>query len=359
VETGTSGYSSPAYLHITGIIGIIIGQKLHLSTYLMYQLGRGLSGLLFILLLYYAIKWIPFGKGTVIVLALLPTTLQQANSFSYDAIIISMSILFIAKIMNLVYQKDWITWKDMVFLGVFGMLLSIPKGGSYLPLICLVLLIPKEKIRWKYSARWYQAGLMLSAFISFFITNAYSLIRVKNEMKQGIQIEWSKGAPGYTLTDLFQQPFEILKVMLNSFWVKGGEWVESLIGGKLGWFEIEIGRDLLLLFTVVILFSLFRTKENEKKYNFTFKTYLPCLVVFLLSMGIFMVIMLVQNTPLDESIVLGIQGRYFTPVILLTVLTLPFQNIFLQKDNTRGLVEAMWVLQVLTISRIFLFIMIR
>lgn len=48
---------------------------------MLYLLGRLMNLLAFIAAAYYAIKRIPFGKGIVMVWALLPITLQQVCSF--------------------------------------------------------------------------------------------------------------------------------------------------------------------------------------------------------------------------------------------------------------------------------------
>ncbi len=178
-------------------------------------------------------------------------------------------------------------------------------------------------------------------------------------MESGIQIAWSDGRPGYTLHEVFVHPVEYIKILLNSVWVKGGEWVESFVGGELGWFDLHIGKEMFLLFAIIFLLSILRTEEESKQYEFSWRKYLPYVLLFIMSVGLFMTIMMIQNTPAENDIIIGIQGRYFTPVILLLVLTVPIKNIILKKDNSRRLTEIIWILQVIVINRIFLQIITR
>lgn len=359
VETDTYGYSTAKYLHFAGTMGIVLGQKLHLSTYLMYALGRIFNGMLFIMMIYWAIKKIPFGKKLIMVLALLPTTLQQANSFSYDSLIIGMSILFIAQIISIIYEDRPIKKHEIALLTLLSPLLALPKGGCYLPLIFLVLLIPSNKFVWRGSGVLYKIIPLIMGIGGFLIFNVSALQRVSEEAEGGIQIAWNNGTPGYTLQDVFFQPVEYIKILLNSVWVKGGEWVESFVGGNLGWFELHIGKEIFLLFAVVLFLSILRTEEENRQYEFPWKKYVPYALVFLMSAGIFMTIMLIQNTPSGSDIVIGIQGRYFIPIVLLLVLTVPIKNIMLKKDNSKYIIELVWILQMIVINRVFLQIMTR
>lgn len=359
VETDTYGYSTMKYLHFAGAMGIMLGQYLHLSTYLMYALGRMFNGIIFIILVYWGIKKIPFGKKTLMMLALLPTTLQQANSFSYDSLLIGMSILFIAQIISIIYQNKTVRRHELALLMILSLLLALPKGGCYLPLVFLMLLIPNEKFQWKRPRIIYKIIPIIITIGGFLLFNAGALLRISEEMESGIQIAWSDGRPGYTLHEVFVHPVEYIKILLNSVWVKGGEWVESFVGGELGWFDLHIGKEMFLLFAIIFLLSILRTEEESKQYEFSWRKYLPYVLLFIMSVGLFMTIMMIQNTPAENDIIIGIQGRYFTPVILLLVLTVPIKNIILKKDNSRRLTEIIWILQVIVINRIFLQIITR
>lgn len=359
VEAETKGYSTSRYLHAAGAFGIIAGRKLHFSTSLTFQLGRILNGSIFIIMIYWAIKRIPFGKKLVAVLALLPMTLQQANSFSYDSMINGAAILLIAEIMYLKYECEKIKSTDLLVVSICSLILAMPKGGSYLPLTFLILLVPKEKFQWKFPSWIYKILPLIFSVAGFLTVNTAAIFRISQEMETGIQIAWNNGTPGYTISDILFHPVEFLKIIFQSFWYKGGEYAESIIGGKLGWFEINIGQEVVILFAVVIVLAVVRAESENSKYKFCMKDYIWPFACFLVSMGLFMTIMFIQNTPVDSEIIIGVQGRYFTPIILLLFLTLPFKNIALKTENRGNLLEAVWMLQIITVSRVFLHIMLR
>ena len=74
-----------------------MGRILGLSAMLTFQLGRIFNLLVFILLIRLAIGVTPYWKNLFGALGLLPITLQQAASASYDAIINGLVFLSIAK----------------------------------------------------------------------------------------------------------------------------------------------------------------------------------------------------------------------------------------------------------------------
>lgn len=114
---------------------------------MLYLLGRLMNLLAFIAAAYYAIKRIPFGKGIVMVWALLPITLQQVCSFSYDSQLFALCILVIATTMSAVYGQETNRRSKLVnnIVMVLSSLLLLPcKGFSLLPLVVLpLMLIPR------------------------------------------------------------------------------------------------------------------------------------------------------------------------------------------------------------------------
>ena len=86
----------PGIVYLPAALGISVGRILGLSAMLTFQLGRIFNLLVFILLIRLAIGVTPYWKNLFGALGLLPITLQQAASASYDAIINGLIFLFIA-----------------------------------------------------------------------------------------------------------------------------------------------------------------------------------------------------------------------------------------------------------------------
>lgn len=108
--------------------------------------GARIGNIIFsILILFLAIKIIPYGKKILILLSFLPVAAAGYASMSPDAMTISVSYLFISYILKLTNEKDKkIKWKDKLILGILAIVVSLCKI-VYLPLVGLILLLPKNK----------------------------------------------------------------------------------------------------------------------------------------------------------------------------------------------------------------------
>ena len=87
----TSLYSVVSY--IPQVIGIFIGKTLNLPIYITAYLGRISNFIIWTLLVYYAIKIVPYCKKIILFIALMPITLQEAVSLSPDAFTFSTALL--------------------------------------------------------------------------------------------------------------------------------------------------------------------------------------------------------------------------------------------------------------------------
>ena len=68
--------------YISQAVGLNIGRLLHLSPLMNFYLARLLNLLVAILIIYWAIRIIPFGKTILLLMALLPMTVQQLSSLN-------------------------------------------------------------------------------------------------------------------------------------------------------------------------------------------------------------------------------------------------------------------------------------
>ena len=83
----------------------------------------------------------PFGKNIFFVAALLPLTLQQAASFSYDSVIIAFAFYYLALCMHLVYTAEKIRIWDIVALVIYLAVFCAPKAGVYIVLFALLPIV--------------------------------------------------------------------------------------------------------------------------------------------------------------------------------------------------------------------------
>ena len=283
--------------------------------YLLYA-GRISNLMVWILLVYFAIVFIPICKWLMLVLALLPMSVFQAASLSPDVLINGMSFLIIAIILRLAFDKTKkISKYDLVFVLTLIVLLTLSKN-AYFFLILLVLLIPTNKFP---SSKKYKAFVTLSFLVTalalmlggYFVNLTYQEI----DISKGIYAT----APGYPqdifpyqqLERIILHPIQYLKVMVHSFSITWSGILKSYIG-VLGWLDTPLPSKYFKG-TLIILFLLVVTCGNAD-----IKISIKARSIILLSVCAVVVVictlLYLSWTPLGGDQIHGFQGRYFIPV---------------------------------------------
>lgn len=78
---------------IGSVVGILLGKALNVGAYPLFYLGRIFSALFFVACVVAAVHITPVGKNAMMAISLLPMTLHEAASFSYDGGTIGLSFL--------------------------------------------------------------------------------------------------------------------------------------------------------------------------------------------------------------------------------------------------------------------------
>ena len=121
----TALYSPVSYL--TQIPGMYIAKMFDTNPLLIFYLGR-LSNLLgFTLLIYFAIKTIPFYKLTTMLLALMPMSLSLAGSLTSDVMVIGLNFLWVAVLLKLLFEKTKINNLQILGLITLATILALSK----------------------------------------------------------------------------------------------------------------------------------------------------------------------------------------------------------------------------------------
>lgn len=177
-ESRMASYSPITYL--PQIIGINISKIFTHNSLIQFYVARIFNIITCITILYFAIKKIPFGKNLILLISLIPIAIEGYATLSADGITIASCILFISYVLNLAYgQKERINTKQIIFLSILSIIVAISKI-VYLPLILLLLIIPKEKFKNKYIQVF--AIFMISAIIDiiwYSLRNYFKYIRTK------------------------------------------------------------------------------------------------------------------------------------------------------------------------------------
>lgn len=301
----------PDFIFLPTAIGISIGRLLGLSAMLTLQLGRICNLIVFILLVWFAIRKIPYGKNVMAAVGLTPIALQQAASASYDPVITGIIFLYIASVMRIAESKK-INKRDVVMVAIIVVLLALVKGGVYLPLVCLLLIIFAQNNVRQYlkgiKKRWIIASvgiacLAVAAMLYKFMPVLSSLMIT--------DIDETDLDSLYSLSYVLKHPVDLLYLYWNTFMESGAGHLAGMLGGKLGWHDIHMSWLLVIIWLISLIFLV---HVEQDKYNGTTKSRICVGACCITSVLLIMLSMLFACTTLGNTHIVGIQGRYYLPL---------------------------------------------
>lgn len=332
------------YLYLPSSLGITLARILRLGTVPLFYLGRLFNFMFFIFMTYIAIKKIPFGKIILFVVSLYPITMQQAVSFSYDAVINGLAFCFIGYCLNVAYCEKMPTKKDLVMLCLVGVFLA-PAKYIYVGICLLLLLIPKEKFQSRKNKAIYLAVFAISAVALFL---AFNLLNIINRL--AVQVSGIEDMPPYSFDYILKNPLGTLKLIVNTICVKGDFYIAGAIG-LLGWFNITLPWVIILGYIILFIFSCWRMKDERQYISTSSKLLITFVIisVFILALLSMMLIWTPNTYPYIE----GVQGRYFIPIIPLVGLLCRNSSIVLNKNIDRLIMFSCIILQTYSMLNIF------
>ena len=165
-----------------------------------------------------------------------------------------------------------------------------------------------------------------------------------------VYIAWAD-EQGYTIGYFIRHPVAFIKIMLNTIWYKSDIYMKQMLGGMLGWLDIEIPFVFSLGFLLLMIYTAFR-KENEVQDIRNGQRIWMILVCFGTSLLAVMA-MLLYWTPNSVEVVEGVQGRYFLPALVPGLLAIRTKKNCVSKNADEY--AAIWVvfLQILVVTAIY------
>jgi uncharacterized membrane protein len=324
-------------VYLPQAIGIALARVFHMGYVPMVMIGRLFNLLAFTAMSYFAYRIMPFKKEVIMAVSALPMTLHLAASYSYDSSFIGLSMMFVAWCFYLAFEKDKITIKDVVILALLLILLE-PGKIVYLPLAGICLFIPSAKFQSK-KQYWISFVCVLGGMLlAVFLVNklVLSIWSTRTESYVG----WSEAA-GYTLSDVLSRPYDIVMVYYKTFVTQLDYYLVTMLGGFLGNLDpnLTVPPFCLLLLCYGLFVSVVRREGEEVPFK-SWQKWFTLLLVFL-SACLVLASMLLGYTPREMDYIVGIQGRYFIPLLPLVLLPIFDKRLVLKVD----LRKSAWFLQ--------------
>lgn len=316
-EFSTAVYSPLAY--VPSAVSIVAGRALGAGPLALVCFARCGNLLVGAWLIALAMSYAGFARSAALIVALFPMTLAQVASVSADAMSYGISFLWIAMVLAIaVDRKVGVSWKRIAVLVCLSLALSQLRP-PYPLLGLLVFLIPVRRFGGKVFFL-VCAAIIAGSLLPAVAWNAASAgLYVKPLVEQNIepagQVKWVTKNPGPFLHRLKQD----LKM-------RGLEYWEQLVG-RLGWLNIRLPSWIIAGFAAALAVSLFLSPRDSPSPRWWQRV---ALAVAILSGALAIEFMLYLTfNPVGSVFILGVQGRYFIPLALLTAFA--FSNSLLSR----------------------------
>lgn len=331
---GECGYTSLFYF--PQALGTLIGRLLNLNVFACMALGRIFNLLCYIILTYWAIKKLPIYRNLMAAVALLPLTIYQAASYSYDAMLNGLCFLFVGLCFQCAYgERDKpLNWKNVIGLGVILALLFLCKY-VYVCLGLLVFLISRKRFGAK-KDYWKSYGIALLPVVFILVLYGinFSVSSSKAAVSMGetaeaaaeempAEIGGEAEETGMTQLDYVKSnPFAVIKVLGKSVKTYFNMYVFQL--NILGWLRYPLDMLQTIVPCFLVAVACLDTNSIRQKVRAWHKLLFAAaggITIALTMLGLYL-LDAVAN-PVGVATVSGYQSRYAIPclVILLGIFT--------------------------------------
>lgn len=302
VDMEFAGVYSPLS-YIAALPGLLLAKIIApQSSTLRVHLMRIVQLVLCVIIARYAIKIAPYGKKVLFGVALLPPFIQSFCFVSADALLFACSLLLFAQILEIINSKKTISRKQYVILGLCSVIVSISKL-VYFPLVLLLLLILINKK----TTRVEKGCLIGIVAVSLAVTVGWNLIAVS-------MLTSGQGAnAGYAISYYLTHPIELLQMLLHTNYLYGGNHIADMMGGANGAFTATIFDGAILPYVFLGLTATLIFNEKQKLNN---KSRVLIFSVIALIFLLICLSLLVACIQVGYPNILGIQGRYFIPLLV-------------------------------------------
>ena len=303
--SNTALYSFACY--IPQSLGVFIGRVLNLPIYVYDYLGRILNFICFLIITYISMKIMPIKKISMFIILLLPITIELATSLSPDALTIAMSLFLISYVLKLRNEKDKLINKKDIIILFFTIIYIALSKIVYLPLCLLILLIPKEKFK---TSKFNYILLFMMILISIslnllWLSNVSGFLPARSDVN-------SKKQFLYIISDIYNY----VAIVIRTYVINGLGLLLEEFGRILGLFTVYLS-DIYIYLNMGMFLLISIIEYNKNKIYFKYMEKLFMVLIYIVIVILISTSLYLQWTPVGKNLIIGIQGRYFLPLVML------------------------------------------
>lgn len=346
--------------------GITVARIMGLNSIYLVLFGRMANLILFILFGTLGIYFLPKFKEFIFLVSLLPTTIELAASYSYDAVMISSMIFFVSYVFFLAHEKEEFDIKDLVIVSLIAGLV-LPCKMVYFPMLLMLFSIPLYKFKFRGKVD----GKIKKENIAFFLASAvvvllswvFAMYLVNRSTVVGYStsntssLEWA-GEESYTIGYLLHNKLKAVKLFYNTLLLQLEYYHKTMFGAYLGHADDVVGIPYIgfLVLNIGMIFSVFG--EAKEKQLLVKERVLTGISIFFV---IFLVLlsMLIAWTPISSEFIEGVSGRYFIPVLLPLLMICRNNKIAIKDETKRNIIFLFILINAISLLKIFSTVCIR
>ena len=305
-------YTLSSIGYIPSAIGLWLARLLHFDFSSMIQFARICNLFSYCLAIAIAIKVTPSKKGLFAFVGMLPTSIFLASCFSYDAWLISFTILGFAYFLRYAwgnFNEFTVRNISLAFLFTF---LGLAVKAVYFPIIGLFFMVPRNRfVSSKQRVPYYAAVFVLGliAFASFALPFLFSTASGSNvgDMRGGSDVN-----SGQQIAFILADPLR-----LNPITSSGYALNFAYLGSLAAQISVNAIRGLVQVLPAVclLLFGLFSADSISVKH-IGLAQFLWASFVFLFTVILVATALYVSFTPVGLGTVNGCQSRYLLPLLV-------------------------------------------
>ncbi len=324
IESGTT--SQPGYnlalgstygpvSYLPQSMAIFFGRVIDASPIVLMYLARLSNLVVWIMLFVVAIKTIPYRKWAVVYVGLLPMGIFQAISLGGDAIMIGLTAVFVSLILKLRQNNSAGIKKKEILLLISIMSLLVLTKQNMAVFIPLILLIPNNVFKLNKHAYIYKI-----IFIAVPLMLVLLWVLTSNGGSGGsIDEVINKQNPMQQASFILHNPHSYINVLWNTYFFTWGDTITRSFIGSFGWVDTPLSEWIVSIGYISLFILLFANNgvDKIKKLLISEK-----ILIGLIITAFWMIVNLalyVFYSPVGYKIIVGVQGRYFLPILLLLI----------------------------------------
>ncbi len=306
--TTTSIYNPVQYTGTT--VGLFFAKLITENPVIFIYLGRLSNIIISVILLYKAIKMMPFGKKILLLASMIPIAIEGFSTLS--GFTIAICYFFIAYILNLAFNKDikLLSKKHKIIIGILSCVIACCKI-VYCPLVLLILVIPKEKY-----------GGLNEKIKEDILVIVFTILINITWLTFGFSILISRGGESGSqmILEAIKNPIKFGQMVLYTINNNSNKYLLSAFGNQLEWGDQVDGTTFVIVFIALTMFVTLTDESIKNKLSNRQKIVLGIITVTVI--GLIFCSLYVQWTQIESPEIQGIQGRYFIPIMPIMLLLL-------------------------------------